>query len=321
LNLRAGVIGNSLLFGGDSLEARYLATIPWNALQLADLRYGTPVGTDGGRVDLIGQAVWQRPVTTINGQPADLLGRSWLARAQYSYPFFRRSDLTILGFGLIDVIEANFLLTGIYIPGDSLRVFRGGVSTAITDGWDGTWRITGLISQGVDVVNAQSLGRTGANPSFTKFLVSAQRAQPLGSHFAVLAGASIQLTPNTLPASEVFAFGGREYGRAFNVAEIVSDQAFAAMVEVRYGLDWLPFDKSDLDSQLYAFADYGHLASVLAVNAPIEADAGSAGFGIRARIRNMINGEVELATPIIGQSIYSASGQPWRLSFRLGSKF
>jgi hemolysin activation/secretion protein len=321
LNLRAGMIGNSLLFGGDSLEARYLTALPWNTLHLADLRYGTPVGNDGGHFDLIGQAVWQRPFTTINGQPADLLGRSWLARAQYSYPFFRRSDLTILGFGLVDVIEANFLLTGIYIPGDSLRVFRGGLSTAIIDGWEGAWRITAQVSHGMDIANAQSLGRIGAFPSFTKFQLSLQRAQPLGSHFAAVLGASAQVTPDTLPASEVFPFGGREYGRAFNVAEIVSDEAIAAMAELRYALDWLPFDKSDLDSQLYAFADYGHLASVLAANAPTQADAGSAGIGLRARIKNMINGEVELATPIIGQSIYSAAGQPWRVTFRLGTRF
>jgi hemolysin activation/secretion protein len=321
VNLRTGVIGNSLLFGGDSLEARYITALPWNTLHLADLRYGLPIGTDGAHFDLLGQAVWQRPFTTINGQPADFLGRSWLARAQFSYPFLRRSDLTVLAFGLVDVIEANFLLTGIYIPGDSLRVARGGISTAFNDGWNGIWRIVGQISKGLDVANAQSLGRVDATPSFSKFQLSAQRAQPIGTHFAAVISASAQLTPDTLPASEVFAFGGREYGRAFNVAEIVSDQAIAASAELRYGLDWLPIAKTIVDSQLYAFVDYAHLASVLAANAPAQTDVGSTGFGLRARIMDKVSGEVELATPIMGQSIYSASGQPWRVSFRLGTRF
>ena len=148
MNFRLGGIGRSLLTGGDQLEGRYLFALPWDRLQLFDVRYGLPIGLDGGRLSFLGQAVWQQPPATFNGQSIYYQARSLLGRIQYSYPIVRHLGWTLMALGMLDVIDVDYNIAGIGIPGDSLRVLRGGVTTTFRDGWKGTWGAAALASSG-----------------------------------------------------------------------------------------------------------------------------------------------------------------------------
>ena len=92
------------------------------------------------------------------------------------------------------------------IPGNSLRVLRGGLSTAFKDGWEGRWQAAALASVGLDVAGAEANNRFSAAPSFFKVNLSLERAQPLGSHFTLVGRAVGQITSGTVPAAEVFTY-------------------------------------------------------------------------------------------------------------------
>lgn len=321
VNLRAGAIGRSLLFGGDALELRYINAIPWERLHLVDARYGLPVGTDGDRLEFIGQSVWQRPITTINGQPADLLGRSLLGRLQYSHPFQRSLKWSWSGIGMIDVISVNYQLQGIDIPSDSLRVLRAGAYGSLIDGWDGQWGATVLASVGLDVLDARAPTRVGGAASFQKLNVMIQRAQPFGPEWTAIARASAQVATGTLPSSEVYSFGGRDFGRAFNVSESVGDHGVAVSGEMRWAPEWLRTYRDYADPHLYVYADYGRLWADNPLNAPFFSEGASAGAGVRIVAWKRATAEFELGKVIAGQSAYSSEPQPWRFSFRVGTAF
>lgn len=320
VNLRAGLIGRSMFLGGDQLEGRYLFALPWNRLQMFDVRYGLPVGDDGGRLSFLGQAVWQRPLFTVNGQPVDFLGRSFLGRIQYAYPIVRRQKWTVTALGMVDGIATDYSLAGVYLPGDSLRVPRIGLSTTFADDWAGVWQASALVSTGLDVANAFANNRFSASPSFTKVNLSLERDQAIGKHFALIAKGVAQGTSGTVPSAEVFAFGGRDFGRAFNVAESVSDRGIALSAELRYALDWLPIPKDKVQPHAYVFADKGWLSSDDPRNAPYFYEASSAGGGIRAKVLEKFTGEVEFATAL-SESPVGVGSPPWRVSFRIGTFF
>ena len=237
---RVGALGRSLAFGGDQLEARYIFALPWDRLQLFDVRYGVPIGVDGGRLGFLGQAVWQRPPTTINGAPIDYLARSLLGRMQYSYPVVRSLKWTLVGFVMADVIDVDYTLAGIGIPGDSLRVLRGGSSTVFSDEWKGQWSASALASVGLDIASAAANNRFSAGPSFLKANFYLDRLQPFGSGISAMLRGTAQVTTGTVPAAEVFSVGGRDWARAFFVSESFADRGAAVSAELRYAPDWLP---------------------------------------------------------------------------------
>ncbi|HYD05700.1 MAG TPA: POTRA domain-containing protein, partial [Reyranella sp.] len=281
VNFRLGGIGRSLLLGGDQLEARWLFALPWNRLQLFDVRYGLPVGLDGGRLSFQGQAVWQQPPATFNGQTIDYLARSLLGRVQYAHPIVRSLDWTLVALGMVDVIDVDYSILGTGIPGDSLRVLRGGLSTAFKDGWAGTWGAAAVASVGLDLAGAEANNRFSAAPSFLKANFSLERAQPLGSHFTLVGRAVGQVASGTVPAAEVFTYGGRDFGRAFNVSETFGDTGAALSAELRYAIDWFDFLKDKADPHLYVFADHGWLSASDPRNAPYFYQGTSAGGGVR----------------------------------------
>jgi hemolysin activation/secretion protein len=320
VNFRLGGIGRSLLTGGDQLEGRYLFALPWDRLQLFDVRYGLPVGLDGGRLSLLGQAVWQQPPATFNGQPISYQARSLLGRVQYSYPIVRHLNWTLMALGMLDVIDVDYNIAGIGIPGDSLRVLRAGMTTAFRDGWKGTWGAAALTSAGLDLAGAETANRFSAAPSFFKLNLALERAQPLGKSFAFVARAVAQVTSGTVPAAEVFTFGGREFGRAFNLSESFGDRGAAVSAELRYAIGWIDFLKDKADPQLYVFADHGWLSSVDPRNAPYFTEATSAGGGIRIVGFKKYTAELEFAKALDAPPI-DVGAWPWRVSVRVGTKF
>lgn len=318
VNFRVGGIARSLVVGGDALELRYLSALPWNRLQMVDVRYGIPIGNDGGRLDLLGQAVWQRPLTKLNGQTIDFLGRSLLGRVQYSHPFVRRLEWSLMGVAMLDVIEVDYTLLGVGIPGDSLRVLRTGAIASLKDGLDGVWSGSLLGSFGLDVAGAAANGRFGASPSFAKLNLTLERLQPFGGGFSALVRATGQAATGTVPSSEIFAYGGREFGRAFNVAEAVGDHGASILGEVRYTPDWLRLPPKIAEPQLYVFADHGWLWAASALNPPFFPQGSSVGGGVRVRAYENWGAQFEVAkvvgTPQVGD-------RALRASIRLGTRF
>jgi hypothetical protein len=193
---------------------------------------------------------------------------------QYSYPIVRHLDWTLMA---LDVIDIDYNIAGIGVPGDSLRVMRGGMTTVFRDGWKGAWGAAALASVDLDLAGAETANRFSAAPSFFKLNLALERAQPIGKSFTFVARAVGQITSGTVPAAEVFTYGGREFGRAFNLSESFGDRGAAVSAELRYAIDWIDFLKDKADPQLYVFADHGWLSSDDPRNAPLFTQASSAG--------------------------------------------
>jgi hypothetical protein len=162
---------------------------------------------------------------------------------------------------MIDVIDVDYDIIGVNIPGDSLRVMCGGLASAYTGNWKGIWTAAALASVGLDLAGAQANNRFSASPLFFKVNASVQRVQPIGQDFAVVARATGQMSSGTVPAAEVFAYGGRDFGRAFKVSESFGDRGTTVSAELRYAINWIDFLKDRADPQLYVFADRGWLWS------------------------------------------------------------
>lgn len=324
LNFRIGGVANSVLGLGDSTEMRWLFSTPWDTLHVFDLRHAQSVSSEGDRIDAIVQYVDQRPKTVINGSRIDFRGKSLYTRAQYRYPVIRGVVDNLTAFGAIDYIDVNYKIEGIGLNGDSLRVARAGLVYGTTDAWQGQWNATAVVSIGLDAFDARAEGRPGADASFQKFNINLQRVQPLfGSDAWLLIGrAAAQVATGTVPNAEVFAYGGREYGRPFATLESVGDYGIAAAGEIR----WRPpidFVSRDIfDQHLYVFADYGRLWSSSRVNRPFFKEGASAGGGLRIKLFERLSGELEAAKPLAGRTATRDDDQrKWQFFVRLGASF
>jgi hemolysin activation/secretion protein len=239
---------------------------------------------------------------------------------QYSYPVVRRLKWTLVGFVMADVIDVDYTLAGIGIPGDSLRVLRGGTSTVFNDEWKGQWNASALASVGLDIAGAAANNRFSAGPGFLKANFYLDRLQPLGSGFSAMLRGTAQLTTGTVPAAEVFSVGGRDWARAFFVSESFADRGAAVSAELRYAPDWLPIPSDKAEPYIYLFADHAWLSSADARNAPFFYEETSAGGGLRLRLFKKYMGEIEVAKALSSPPT-NPPDLPWRVSFRIGTPF
>ena len=95
---------------------------------------------------------------------------------QYSHPFVRSLDWTLMALGMVDVIDVDYSILGFGIPGDSLRVLRGGAATAFKDELGGrAGTRPALASVGLDCRRRGANDRFSAAPSFFKVNLALER--------------------------------------------------------------------------------------------------------------------------------------------------
>ena len=97
-------------------------------------------------------------------------------------------------------------------------------------------------SQGLDILGARESGspdlsRAAGRSDFTKLTVTTQRLQALGGGFSLLTAANGQYAFSPLLAAEEFGFGGTQFGRGYDPAELTGDHGLAAKLELSYGAE------------------------------------------------------------------------------------
>ena len=141
------------------------------------------------------------------------------------------------------------------------------------------------------------MSRLGANPQFFSAHITASRTQQIWGPISTYVSASGQATGDSLPASEQFGYGGSQFGRAFDPSEFTADNGGAMTLEARYDAA----RSADLLTQLFAFADIGHLW-------PNSQDksfsAASAGGGFRMWNNQGMSAQMTIAAPLL-QSLKS----------------
>ena len=126
-----------------------------------------------------------------------------------------------------------------------------------------------------------------------------------------------QYAEDPLPAAAQMNLGGDPFGQAFDGSALSGDSGIAGMVEVNQGVDlkvdWLG------RTALFAFADYGELWNRDVAVDYTHASLGSAGFGLRARMADRVQGQVMLAVPWQVDDEIDDPGT--RVFFRLAAEF
>lgn len=128
--------------------------------------------------------------------------------------------------------------------------------------------------------------------------------------------ARYQHSSDRLPAREKIAFGGGDYGRAYDAGELSGDRGAAFRSELRHRPDWALLRSSQ--SWLYGFYDIGEVEQA---DSDASTSAASAGLGWRARYDNW-KCSVELAKPLTRDVFQEANdGDQARLFARLSYEY
>jgi hemolysin activation/secretion protein len=232
---------NSVFFGGDQIMGD--VTLSPNSLEQigGDLRYRTPIGSDGMMGSLIGRYT--------HGEPGSLLTAfnvhtdSFAFGPRLSYPVIRTRAETLSvdgGFTLQDA-KVRFGLTPPLGPlsHDKWRVLDVDVNYLKNDLGGGTFGATLDLAQGLDIFGAtpdtyKYISRVNATTSFTKLAGAARYTRPIVGDFSFALSMQGQFAFNRMITGEQVSFGGTQIGRGYDPGAITGDHGIGGSAELRY---------------------------------------------------------------------------------------
>jgi hemolysin activation/secretion protein len=311
---------NSVLVDGDQLGVglfttpRLLEGLIYGEAAYALIlnRHGTAVTASGG--------------LTTSDVGANLFGlptESSIERASLliSHPLVRGRNFSLWANIGLEARNLRGEQSGIMVYNDRLRTLSASLALR-HNGGNGTTTLYAEASGGLEGLGASHpddalLSRSDARPDFLKAELQLSRYQNIGSTFGIYVAASGQLSADPLPASEEFAVGGAQFGRAYDYWAISGDHGVSAQAELRHGKNpgWplLRF------YQLYGFYDVGWAWN--RNMAPFrEWSLQSAGVGFRLTLPRSVYLTYEAAWPL-SQTPYTPIGYSWRNYFSLSVNF
>lgn len=257
---------------------------------------GTGVATPGSSLAAIGYA-----------------GDTRIFGGSIAYPVIRSRPRNLNIVGYLDAFESE-VTTGFgdtqgRASYDSVRAARIGLDGSQLDRWIPFLPLAsnvasvrfsqGLSGFGATDNDSQTLSRAGADFTFTKVNGEVLRNQPL---FTIAEQAvvsfqgliSAQYTPDVLPPSEKFYFGGNRLGRGFYAGEVTGDSAAGYSLELqldrRFEQPETPWGIVALATQFYIFRDYGRAFNN---NADPNQRVSSYGGGIRTILNDTVQLDLE----------------------------
>jgi hemolysin activation/secretion protein len=286
---------NDLIGRNDRTGLRIINTVPLRDLHYGELSHEEPIGDEGTKLAIGGFYTESRPGASLQG----LHNKDYSIWAQATHPFIRSRTENLMVRARVEVSSFDGELGPTLVSDDDLRVLRLQVAY---DRADTLWLTAANqaaveLSQGIDAFGARTLNaRPGTDPSFTKVAASVSREQPLFDRFSMLVASAGQYSQDILPVSELFGFGGAQFGRGYDFSEIVGDSGFAAKAELRYTE---AVNGGRLQAwQAYTFFDAGVVWNNAAFVAAKRQTATSTGVGLRATFDYNISGYVELGVPL-----------------------
>jgi hemolysin activation/secretion protein len=289
---------NNLLGWGDQITATALLSPDQKDYAFYNLGFNTAVGADGLTMGVTGS--WAQALDTETAQPYNVRSQSSQLAYNARYPLIRSTDETLNADGKIyythtaytdlDIPFAHDNFVATQIGGDYVRAFSP------TLGLGGNIHLT----QGVAEIGDGP--HTGGNtaPNFTKLQGEARLAyQPIDNLTLILKGMG-QYGSGPLYVSEQVAFGGLQYGRGFNTAEITGDSGVGASFQPEYTIpfDWeSPGLGKSWSATPYVFTDYSKVYNNFANGLP-NGELVSAGGGVRLGIGSLMTLTLEADKPI-----------------------
>jgi hemolysin activation/secretion protein len=207
---------------------------------------------------------------------------------------------------------------------DRIRSLRLGLQWDAADSFAGLNLLDVEFSQGLAGLGASKngdvlLSRANGRVDYRKLTLYAARVQSITPRWSVLGAVTVQRAMTDLLTSELFGFGGEQFGRGFDPSEMVGDHGVAGKLELRYGLRQ-PFAWVDAWS-MYAFYDAGRVQQrTVAPGAEDSESARSTGFGSRFDLARQISLFVEVAKPL-GRDVAAEGNRDARFFGGLSARF
>ena len=258
------------------------------------------IGSEGGKISLFLSRVRSTPdevsFITLN-QATD----SETGSLTYNYPLLRSRAENIYLRGSLYSFDGKTKIFGTQLSNDRIRAVRLGASFDLADRYHGLNLLDVEVSQGLKGLGASSnddpsLSRIYGNVNFSKLTLYAARLQALSGHWSLLGAFNGQYAFTDLLSSELFGFGGDQFGRGYDPSEIVGDNGLAAKLELRYSGS-LPTSFSSSWTG-YGFYDVGKVYQRTPAGQPPQESAASAGLGVRFSVGQHYSGFIEVAKPL-----------------------
>ena len=258
------------------------------------------IGPHGGKLNLSASMTESKP-KEIFFIPLNLETTSQTAALTYSYPFIRSRSQNLSIRGSLTAHDGKTEIFGIEDTHDRIRAFRLGATYDRADSWRGVNLLDIEISQGIDGLgssdkNDPMLSRPNGRIDFTKASLYAARLQSLTERWSVLAAVNAQYAWADLLSSELYSFGGEQFGRGYDPSELVGDHGLAGKLELRY-TDTLPFRFAS-SFTIYGFYDAGIVYLRSPDGDKNSESAASVGLGVRMNLGPYVSLYAELAKPL-----------------------
>lgn len=184
---------------------------------------------------------------------------------------------------------------------DRIRAFRLGATYDRADSWHGINLLDIELSQGISGLGSSDnndimLSRLNGRVDFTKATLYAARLQSLTPRVSLLAAVNAQYAWTDLLSSELYSFGGEQFGRGYDPSELVGDHGVSGKLELRF-TDALPLGFA-FSYTAYGFYDVGIVYQRTPDLYDRSESAASAGLGLRMSLGQYVSCFAEVAKPL-----------------------
>jgi hemolysin activation/secretion protein len=314
-----GATVNNLLKQHESLTINWAAAIPnTQELEYFALNYRQVLTSEGLFAFVNASYGYGNPGTDAL-QLLAFRARSKYIEAGLASPLIRTREKNLTLSGLVFMSDSFSDLLDSPLNRDHLRGFRLKADGDWADRFLGINQVNVTYSQGIggfgssannsasDIangINSSLLSNPAGRVDFEKIEATLSRTQPLFGPVSAFGSVYGQYAFNPLLVPEQCGYGGRYFGRAYDPSQLLGDQCFEALTELRYDLPKFAPALSQL--QLYAFADYGRLwllaaaPPALGVGTPGNFAAASAGAGVRFALWDNVSADLSVDKAVHG---------------------
>lgn len=270
-------------------------------LNMYSLSHDQLIGTEGGKIGLTATAVRSKP-QELAIIPLNLETSSNSGTIGYSHPVIRSRQQNLYLRGTLSGHDGETRIFGVRDTEDRIRALRFGVTYDIADATGGVSLADVEFSHGLRALGASAngdpfLSRANGKVDFSKLTLYAARRQPLVGNWSAFVAVNAQYAFTDLLVSELFSFGGDQFGRGYDPSELVGDHGAALKAEIRYSgtlpASWAPTYTA------YAFYDIGQIWQRTATPGfDATTSAASTGIGLRLNAGRYVSGVIEVAKPL-----------------------
>lgn len=232
-------------------------------------------------------------------ESAEIVGQSFSLYSNIDHPFVRSRSENLILHGMANYQNVNSTILGFPFYQDRFRTLGVGLYYDVADRWDGINNIEVDLFHGFPFFGAQDhalQSRPFGQTVFTKVTLVGSRLQPLFKRTSAYLGINSQYAFNPLLATQQISYGGAQFGRGYEPAEITGDKGLGGKFEIR--VDTNPELKFLQSIQYYAFYDECAIWNINTIAQADKLSLASTGLGARVTLIPQLTGEVYLAKPL-----------------------